>query len=748
MIGKTISHYKIIEKLGEGGMGVVYKAEDTKLKRIVALKFLPPELTRDPEAKKRFIHEAQAASSLQHNNICTIHEFDETEDEHLFICMDYYRGESLEDKIDRGPLKLEEAIDIAIQVTQGLAKAHEEGIVHRDIKPANLHVTNDNMTKILDFGLAKLRVKTKLTKEGTTLGTVAYMSPEQTRGEPVDHRTDIWSLGVVLYTMITGQLPFKGDHEQAVMYSIINEIQEPLTGLRTGVPMELERIVNKALLKKPDERYQHVDEMLVDLKNVFKSNESGTTEDQKVEVAPSRMRRGLIYSGFVGVIIIACLALYILLPRKSVPSDRKSIAVLPFKNLSGDKADDYFSDGISEDIITQVSKIGELRVISRTSTMHYKESTKSLREIGRELNVSTILEGSIRRADNRVRIVGQLVDARTDEHIWAETYDRDLSDIFAIQSDVAQQIARALKATLSPEERERIEQRPTDNLEAYDYYLRGRKFFWETRRRSLEFAREMFTRATQIDPGYALAYAGIADCYSWLYLYWESTEENIRDAEKASRKALELNPDLAEAHVARGHALSLSKRYQEAEREFEAAVQLNPRLFEAYYFYARSSFAEGNLKEAAKLFEKASKVRPEDYQTPLLLSAVYNGLGRKNDARIAQQRGLDFAEKHLRLNPDDVRALYLSAIALIGLGEQERGLERAQQALKIDPEEMAILYNVACVYSLAGKIEEAIDLLEKALKAGFAHKEWIENDSDLDPLRSHPRFQALLDQMK
>ncbi|MCZ6673011.1 MAG: tetratricopeptide repeat protein [Verrucomicrobia bacterium] len=301
---------------------------------------------------------------------------------------------------------------------------------------------------------------------------------------------------------------------------------------------------------------------------------------------------------------------------------------------------------------------------------------------------------------------------------------------------------------LSENEQRALEEVPTTDIEAYDYYLRGRKFFYEARRRSLDFARQMFTRATEIDPSYALAYAGIADCYSWLYLYWESTEENLRGAEKASRKALGLDPNLAEAHVAHGHALSLSKRYKEAEGEFETAIRLNPRLFEAYYLYARCSFAQGNLKEAAKLFEEASKVRPEDYQTPFLLGTVYNGLARQDDARIVQRRGLDIAERHLQLNPDDARALYLSAGALIELGEQERGLERAQQALKIDPEEEAILYNVACIYSLSGRIEEAIDFLEKALKVGFAHKEWIENDSDLDPLRGNPRFQALLAQMK
>ena len=295
MIGKTISHYKIVEKLGEGGMGVVYKAEDTKLKRTVALKFLLQDLTRDEEVKKRFIHEAQAASALQHNNICTIHEIDETADAQMFLCMDYYDGETLKAKIERGPLPLEEAINIVIQVGQGLTRAHEEDIVHRDIKPSNIMITNRNEVKIVDFGLAKLSGRTQLTKEGTTLGTVAYMSPEQAQGANVDHRTDIWSFGVMLYEMVTGQLPFGGDYDQAVVYSIMSEDPEPMTALRTGVPMELERIVNKAIAKNPEERYQNTNDMLIDLRTVAKELETGITKARLTTTARLADERGVSF---------------------------------------------------------------------------------------------------------------------------------------------------------------------------------------------------------------------------------------------------------------------------------------------------------------------------------------------------------------------------------------------------------------------------------------------------------------------
>ena len=405
MIGKTISHYKIIEKLGEGGMGIVYKTQDLKLDRFVALKFLPPHLTSSEDEKQRFIHEAKAASALQHNNICNIHEIDETEDGQLFICMDYYEGDTLDKRITEKPLPIDEATDIAIQIAQGLAKAHEKDIVHRDIKPANIMLTSDGVVKILDFGLAKLSTQTKLTKESTTLGTVSYMSPEQAKGEEVDYRTDIWSLGVILYEMLTGQLPFKGEYESAVIYSILNDTQEPVTGLRTGMPMELERIINKCLQKNPANRYQHVDELMVDLRSIKRESESASIPTKMAH--PSKRSKLIKISAAVLSILILIVAGYFILiqpSEKSVSGWENSIAVLPFDDLSPEGDQEWFCDGMTEQIITNLSKIKRLKVIGRTSIMKFKNTNKTLPEIGQELNVSHILEGSIRRHEDNIRV--------------------------------------------------------------------------------------------------------------------------------------------------------------------------------------------------------------------------------------------------------------------------------------------------------------------------------------------------------
>jgi len=476
MLGKTVSHYRITEKLGEGGMGVVYRAEDTILKRTVALKFLPRELTRDAGAKERFIREAQAASALDHPNICTVFEVNEADDQ-TFIAMACVEGGSVKDRLAAGPMDIDVATDVAAQVAEGLEEAHDKGIVHRDIKAANIMLTPKGQAKIMDFGLAKLSGGSGLTRTGVTMGTVAYMSPEQVRGEEVDRRTDVWSLGVLLYEMVTGHMPFEAEYEPAAMYSILNENPRPMAAFRPDVPVELEHIVETALAKSLEERYQTASEMKGDLRALRAGRTVGVAEQF---IARARFAK-------------------------------KSIAVLPFKSLSDSKEDEYFSDGTTEDIISQLSKIGELKVISRTSAMRFKNTTKSLREIGRELDVATILEGSVRRSGDRVRIVSQLVDTRTDEPLWTETYDRQMSDIFEIQSDVAQKIATELRAQLSPEVKRRMERKPTESLEAYDYYLKGREYYYRYRKQDNEHAIELFKKALELDPDYALAYAGLGD---------------------------------------------------------------------------------------------------------------------------------------------------------------------------------------------------------------------------------------------
>ncbi|MDH3196825.1 MAG: protein kinase [Candidatus Krumholzibacteria bacterium] len=577
MIGRTISHYRIVEKIGEGGMGAVYKAEDTKLKRFVALKFLPPHLTGDPDAVARFEREAQAAAALNHPNIITVHEIGEYERQ-VYIGMEYVEGRTLREMIHDKPLPLAQALDIAIQIGEGLAKAHKAQIVHRDLKPDNVLIDNDGRVKILDFGLAKLRGVTKLTKESSTLGTVAYMSPEQALGKDVDHRTDIWSLGVILYEMTSGRAPFRGQYAEAVHYSIINEMPEPLTGLRTGVPLDMERFVDKAMAKNPRDRYPHIEDLVVDLRGLKRELEGASAGASRSHApgAARPARRTRLFGAIAAVLVLVAVAAYFLRPRESASPDRKSIAVLPFQNLSAEPENEYFSDGITEDIITQLSKIADLRVISRTSIMRYKGSDQSLRDIGKELGVATILEGSVRRAGDRVRIVSQLIDVRTDEHLWAETYDRQLSDIFAIQSDVARNIAAALEAALTPDERTRIASPPTRNMAAYDYYLRGRDAYNKYRQEEMDNAVYLFKQALEEDPGFALAYAGLADAYAQQVMRFGYAAAWTDSALSAAQTAIALDAHSAEGYKALGLAYQDRGWMGKAIAAQQKAVEYNP----------------------------------------------------------------------------------------------------------------------------------------------------------------------------
>jgi non-specific serine/threonine protein kinase len=555
MIGMQVSHYKILEKLGGGGIssflqnknkliplvgGDVYKAEDTKLKRTVVLRFLPPELTRDPEAKALFIQEVQAASALDHRNICTIHEISETEEGQLFIVIAYYDGERLNKKVARGHLSVDGAIDIAIQIAQGLAKALAHGLIHRDIKPASVMITKAGVSKILHFGFARLENQEGLPRAGATIGTIAYMSPEQVQGEEVDQRTDIWSFGVVLYEMLKGQLPFKGEYEQAVIYSILNEPPQSVSSLRPKVPQQLERIVNLCLEKKATDRYQQMSDLLVDLRSLQPQSESGVTKPGRAKA--SRQQRTLTYVFSAALVVLALLVGYFLFLPKIASIDKKSIAVLPFTNLSGSKEDEYFSDGITEDIIIQLTKIADLRVISRTSVMQYKSAYKNVRDIGKELDIATVLEGRVRRAGNQVRVAAQLIDANNEELLWAETYDKEMTEIFAIQTDIAQQIAIALKAKLSSPEKEQIKKKPTGSITAYDYYLKGREYYYRHNKEGYEMAGSYFAKALEIDSTYALAYAGMADACAQKAL--------LDSAITLSRRAISIDSSLPEAYKA------------------------------------------------------------------------------------------------------------------------------------------------------------------------------------------------------
>jgi TolB-like protein/Flp pilus assembly protein TadD len=422
----------------------------------------------------------------------------------------------------------------------------------------------------------------------------------------------------------------------------------------------------------------------------------------------------------------------------------KSIAVLAFVNMSNDPENEFFSDGIAEEIINALTQVKALRVAARTSAFAFKGKSEDIGEVGRKLKVNTVLEGSVRKAGNRLRVTAQLINVADGYHLWSERYDRQLEDVFEIQDQIAENIVRALRVVLGEDEKRALEKTPTENVQAYEYYLRGRQFFHQMRRTSLQYARRMFDRAIEIDPNFARAHAGIADCCSFLYIYGDASKANVEAANTSSQRALELDPASAEAHTSRGIALTLRGDHGEARREFDVALSLNPMLYEAHYFYARACLTEGKFEEAVSHYRDAWRVRPEDYQAVHLSGAPLATLGRHEEALEAARQALKLADAHLELNPDDARAWYLSASALMRLGQHEQAVERARRASAIDPEDPGVLYNVGCVYALAGSAEEALNYLDRAIQNGFGHREWLENDSDWDSVRDEPRFQALL----
>ncbi len=704
MIGETLAHYKIVEELGRGGMGVVYRAEDTKLGRTVALKVLSPEQQVSEEDKTRLMLEARSAAALRHPNIRTIYEIGEKEGI-SYISMAYVPGRNLEEVIAEGPLDIGRALEISIQIARGLREAHEKNIVHRDIKKANIIIDDDGQVSILDFGLALLCCHPELAEEG---GTVPYMSPEQIQGDAVDRRTDIWSLGVCLYEMIAGRLPFTGDFDAEVHYQIVNQDAPSLASIRPEVSKSVLRIVDKALAKNPEERYQRIDEMLNELKRAWRELKDNTFTGDEVE---------------------------------------PSIAVLPFSNISADKEQDYFCDGMAEEIINSLSQIEGLRVVARTSSFAFKDQNLDIREIGSELGVNTVLEGSVRKAGDRLRINAQLISVADGYHLWSEQYDRDLQDVFEIQDEIGQNIVNALRVTLTEKEKRALERVQTTDIEAYDFYIRGRQYFHGIGAKGLEYARNMFTSAIIRDPQYVLAYCGLADCYSMIYTYYDSDKTNIENAVTASRKALEIDGELAEAHASHGLALSLSDSYDEAEREFERAIEIAPKLFEAYYYYARTCRAQGKLEKASELFAKASDVRPEDYQAPILMADTYRGLERDEDKLKGFQHGLVVAEKHLEFHPEDARAWYLGAHAHFELGAAGKALEWNERAMRLSPDDPATLYNAACLFCIMGEYDKCFECFDKAIENGFAHRKWMEYDPDLAAIRNDPRYAALLERL-
>ena len=589
LIGKSVSHYRITRQLGSGGMGVVYEAEDTHLGRHVAVKVLSEEMQRDPSILERFQREARAASTLNHPGICTVHSIEQHDGQH-FIVMELLEGQTLAKRISHQALDLAEAIDLGIQIADALESAHSKGIVHRDLKPVNLILNSRGQIKILDFGLAKIsaltnylgvagqdsRVETSLdrgdlTVAGMVLGTVHYMSPEQARGQLTDARTDIFSLGAVLYQMVTGALPFQGDTQAVVFDAILNRDPPPLAEANPELPAALGQLIGKALEKDRNLRYQTATDLKTDLLRLKRDLDSG--QRRMAELADSK-------GGAPG-------------------SAKRSVAVLYFQNLSGAKEDEYFRDGITEDIITELSKIQGLETFSRSTVIAYRDKSATTAQIGQQIGAAFVLEGSIRRAGERLRINAQLVDTHTDHPVWSERYDREMKDVFEVQDEIARKIAEALRIKLTPQEKKALAAKPTENLHAYDHYLRGRSYARRLTRQDLEFALEMFNDAVRQDPDFAQAHAAIANVCAQCYWLYEREPTWIERARAASEKAVALRPDLPEVMVAQAWILYSRGENLDAAQIVRGVVSRKRDCEGAYYLLLRCLFASGQYQEIA-----------------------------------------------------------------------------------------------------------------------------------------------------
>jgi len=766
MIGQTISHYRILERLGGGGMGIVYKAEDTRLKRTVALKFLPPSLTTDPEAKERFIHEAQAASALQHNNICVVYDIDETDDGQMFISMECLEGEPLNKKIERGPLKTDEAIDIAIQVAQGLTKAHEHGIVHRDIKPGNLIITRDGAAKIVDFGLAKLSGRTMLTKVGTTPGTVAYMSPEQAKGELVDQRTDIWSLGVILYEMITGRLPFRGEYEQAIIYQTLNAEPEPVGTQRPDTPQELQWIISKAMQKDPRERYQQVETMRTDLQSLKSGPVSGIVT-RSLFRHPRWKEPGFLHNaGLVAIFAVLAVVGTVLLLRRPAAID--SVALLPFVNATGDSTLEYLCDGLTETLINRFSQLPQLHVIARTTAFTYKGKEQDPQKVGEALNVRAVLTGKIVQRGEVLTVQADLVDAREGTQLWGERYNRKLRDILALQEEIAEQISDRLRLKLSGEEQRRLTRIYTQDTEAYQLYLKGR--YWSERLTQEGFQKAVgyFNQAIEKDPAYALAYTGLADAYYWVSNIYLRPKEAMEKSRWAAMRALERDSLLSETHLSLALVkLAYDFDWPGAEVAFRRATELNPGFAWAHFWFGRYLTWMGRYDEATAELERAKQLDPLSPFISVEMGLPAFFMHRYDEA-------LENARKTVEMNPSFFFAHfvlgdqyvqkgdYVSAITELQAAVQLEdspvilaGLGRAYAAAGETTKAYSILrelstrpypppYDIALIYCSMGKKDQAFEWLEKAFEDRNDQLIWLKGDPRVDPLRSDPRFISLL----
>jgi serine/threonine protein kinase/Flp pilus assembly protein TadD len=669
MIGKSILHYIILEKLGEGGMGVVYKAEDLKLKREVAIKFLPRYISSSDEERQRFEIEAQAAASLNHPNITTIHSIEEVNDD-IFIVMEYIDGFELKEKIKSGTIKTEEVINIATQIAEGLEAAHKKGIVHRDIKSQNIMISNDSKVRIMDFGLAKIGKGLQLTKIGSTVGTIAYMSPEQTRGDELDYRTDIWSFGIVLYEMLTGKMPFKGDYDQAVIYSILNEEPE-----LAGLPSGLNSIIGKALSKEKENRYQDISKMLGDLIEFKNGSTSGKyNQSLKNIIRTKKENKKWFVPIVVLIIIIFIAALYIYYTGESKEAEaslaRKMIVVLPFENL-GSSEDEYFADGITEEITSRLSSLSGLGVIARTSAMQYKRKDKSLDEVSKELGVSYVLAGTVRwertREGKSVKVNPELIRTSDGVQIWSEPFEAPYSSSFKLQSQIAYQVANAMDINLLQPEKKSLSTNLTENQEAYTFYLKGIDFL-ENRSQGYEkskSAENLFKQALKLDPNFAAAYGGLSRVYSDMYwFYYDHTEERVKQSKDAADKAFLLNPEPYYVYTALAYYYyHCELNYVKALENFHHSLKLQPNDADAMLGVAAVLRRQGKIEESISFFQKAGNINPLSAQNIFEIGITYFWLKRYDKAEL-------FLQKAKNLDPGSGETYYyLSACYILSKGD-------------------------------------------------------------------------------